>query len=176
MEALAYQILYSEFNKNIIDNSANLVCSILDCKNENCYFALYQRNSELVDNNSQISKNINDNNILDKNDLTTLIEPKAESLEATLAILDSYCQDNFDTFTLTFVGDGSVNFKEKILVSFPDAKFADTSYNELNSYYLGLAGLLAYNNGCETENILPLYLKKPLAQRQLEEKEKKDNK
>ena len=156
--------------------SANLVCSILDCKNENCYFALYQRNSELVDNNSQISKNINDNNILDKNDLTTLIEPKAESLEATLAILDSYCQDNFDTFTLTFVGDGSVNFKEKILVSFPDAKFADTSYNELNSYYLGLAGLLAYNNGCETENILPLYLKKPLAQRQLEEKEKKDNK
>ena len=65
---------------------------------------------------------------------------------------------------------------EKILVSFPDAKFADTSYNELNSYYLGLAGLLAYNNGCKTENILPLYLKKPLAQRQLEEKEKKDNK
>ena len=61
LEALAYPILYSEFNKNIIDNSANLVCSILDCKNENCYFALYQRNSELVDNNSQISKNINDN-------------------------------------------------------------------------------------------------------------------
>ena len=176
LEALAYPILYSEFNKNIIDNSANLVCSILDCKNENCYFALYQRNSELVDNNSQIFENINDNNILDKNDLTTLIEPQAESLEATLAILDSYCQDNFDTFTLTFVGDGSVNFKEKILVSFPDAKFADTSYNELNSYYLGLAGLLAYNNGCEAENILPLYLKKPLAQRQLEEKEKKDNK
>ena len=64
LEALSYPILYSEFNKNIIDNSANLVCSILDCKNENCYFALYQRNSELVDNNSQISKNINDNNIL----------------------------------------------------------------------------------------------------------------
>lgn len=151
LETLAYPILYSESNENNIDSSTNLVCSILDCKNENCYFALYQK----------------DNN---------LIEPQAESLESALAILDSYCQDNFDTFTLTFVGDGSVNFKEKILASFPDAKFADASNNELNSYYLGLAGLLAYNNGCETENILPLYLKKPLAQRQLEEKEKKDNK
>lgn len=176
LEALTYPILYSKSTGNNIASSTNLVCSILDCKNENCYFALYQKNFELVDNNNKISQTINDNSILDKSDLTTLIEPQAESLESALAILDSYCQDNFDTFTLTFVGDGSVNFKEKILAFFPDAKFADTTNNELNSYYLGLAGLLSYNNGSETGNILPLYLKKPLAQRQLEEKEKKDNK
>ena len=152
LEALAYPILYSESNENNIDSSSvNLVCSILDCKNENCYFALYQK----------------DNN---------LIEPQAESLESALSILDSYCQDNFDNFTITFVGDGSVNFKEKILKAFSNAKFANTTDNELNSYSLGLAGILAYNNGSKSENILPLYLKKPLAQRQLEEKEKKDNK
>jgi hypothetical protein len=41
---------------------------------------------------------------------------------------------------------------------------------------LGLAGFNKYNIGIYSTEVLPLYLKKPQAQRLLEEKEKKLNK
>ena len=46
----------------------------------------------------------------------------------------------------------------------------DENENKLDSYFLALAGLYKYNSGVELEEILPLYLKKPQAQRLLEEK------
>ena len=49
-------------------------------------------------------------------------------------------------------------------------------FNILNSISLGIAGFEKSKLGINSEEILPLYLKKPQAQRQLEEKEKKDNK
>ena len=51
--------------------------------------------------------------------------------------------------------------------------FASDNKNSLSSYSLGLAGLDDYNLGLCDKEILPLYLKKPQAQRQLEEKLKK---
>ena len=44
--------------------------------------------------------------------------------------------------------------------------------NNLNSYCLALAGLDILDSGNVSSEILPLYLKKPQAQRQLEEKQK----
>lgn len=151
LEALAYPIC-SLTSSNA--TTANLVCSILDCKNQNCYFALYQNSN---------------------NELLELIEPQAESLDCALSILDSYCKDNFDTYSITFVGDGSVNFKNEISSIFSDAIFVEEKFNLLNSYYLGLAGLNKYNTADTLPEVLPLYLKKPLAERQLEEKEKGAN-
>ena len=142
LECLAYSL------KNEVSNN-NLICSILDCKNENCYFALYQKNN---------------------NELENLIEPQADNLEDALSILKTYCEDNFNNYAITFVGDGSVNFKDKIESSIPYSNFCDSEFNHLNSYSLGLAGLEKYNSGIELDEVLPLYLKKPLAQRQLEEK------
>lgn len=142
LECLAYSL------KNEVSNN-NLICSILDCKNENCYFALYQKNN---------------------NELENLIEPQADNLEDALSILKTYCEDNFNNYAITFVGDSSVNFKDKIESSIPYSNFCDSKFNHLNSYSLGLAGLEKYNSGIELDEVLPLYLKKPLAQRQLEEK------
>lgn len=140
LESLAY---------NISNDKNKYICSIMDCKNNNCYFALYE----------------NRNGILE-----TLIEPQAETIEATLAILKSYCEDNLEDVSISFVGDGSEIYQNQIKETFISTKFASQKLNILDSYHLGLAGLEHYNSGCNFQEVLPLYLKKPQAQRQLEEK------
>ena len=47
---------------------------MLDCKNDNCYYALYKKT---------------DDDILD-----VLIEPQAETVKATLSIIDTYIEDS----------------------------------------------------------------------------------
>lgn len=62
--------------------------------------------------------------------------------------------------------------KKKIVEQFSDAKIFSDNKNNLNSYCLALAGLDILDSGNVSSEILPLYLKKPQAQRQLEEKQK----
>ena len=145
LEALAYNV------KNNL-NETDVVCSIIDCKNDNCYFALFE---------------------MKNGSLETLIEPQAESVESALSIIKSYYEDTLENPSITFVGDGSEVYLDKIESVFQDAKFADSKDNILNSYSLGLAGLDKFNSGIEIKEVLPLYLKKPQAQRQLEEKMRK---
>ena len=146
LEALAYN-LKNDINEN------KYICSILDCKNDNCYFALYEKKNNTIE---------------------TLIEPQAETVEATIAILNNYCNDTLENSSITFIGDGSEVYKKNIETSFCNAKFASQNLNVLNSYNLGLAGFEHFNSGIELEEVLPLYLKKPQAQRQLEEREKQE--
>ena len=131
LETLAY---------NFIDED-KLVCSILDARNDNCYFSLYQCNSGNCEN---------------------ILEPMAVSLEDAIQKLMPYSKS-----TITFVGDGVNVFKDKLLSAFPNSNFSEC--NTLNSYSLGLAGYSKYTNK-NFEDALPLYLKKPQAERQLEEK------
>ena len=79
---------------------------------------------------------------------------------------------NFENTTIAFVGDGSKIYKDKIQDYFSNARFVDDGMNDLNSYSLGLAGLVHYNENIDIGDVLPLYLKKPQAQRLLEEREK----
>ncbi len=147
LEALAYN------TRNVVKNNS-YVCSIINCKNDNCYFALYENKDGIFEE---------------------LINPQTESIESTLSILDSYCKDsieNFENTNITFVGDGCKVYKDKIRSYFTNALFVDDSMNDLNSYSLGLAGLVHYNENIDIGDVLPLYLKKPQAQRLLEEKEK----
>ena len=58
-------------------------------------------------------------------------------------------------------------FKNKILELIPTAEFSEDIL--INSYNLGLAGYTKYTNN-DFEDSLPMYLKKPQAERQLEEK------
>lgn len=142
LEALAYNI----------NNDSNLVCSILDCKNDNCYFALYEKKEKIFE---------------------TLIEPQAENIDSTLSILRSYIDDNFENSNITFVGDGSKIYQNQIKETFKEAQISDENLDILNSYNLGICGYQKFvNSGYINEEILPLYLKKPQAQRLLEEKMK----
>jgi len=138
LEALAYNV-----------KDKKLICSMINCNNGNCYFALYENN---------------------KNTIIELIEPQTETIESALSILKSYCEDTLNTNLITFVGDGSEIYINIIKEFFPNANFANKELNILNSYNLGTAGFNKYLSNTETQEVLPLYLKKPQAQRQLEEK------
>jgi len=141
LESLAYSI----------KNNSKIICSIINAKNDNCYFALYEKSKD--------------------NTLQTLIEPEAENIDTTLSILNSYNLDTLDNKVISFVGDGSKVYKDKILEIFPNSIISNEKNDILDSYNLGLAGFDKYSSGEEIEELLPLYLKKPQAQIQLEKKD-----
>lgn len=124
LEVLAYNI-----------KNDGLICSTIDCKNDNCYFALY----ELVDGVYNV-----------------LELPTSDSVENVLNLLnEKYCDKS-----IYFVGDGI------------PSKSTDSTLDVVN---LGIAGFKKFIASNKTsEDILPMYLKKPQAQRQLEEKLKKE--
>ncbi len=124
LEVLAY---------NIKDNG--LICSTIDCKNDNCYFALY----ELVDGTYNV-----------------LEEPCSKKVSEVLDLLKL----KYSNKSISFVGDG---IKEKSTDCY------------LSVENLGIAGVKKFiNNDYVGEVVLPLYLKKPQAQLQLEAKENKN--
>ncbi len=123
LEVLAYNI-----------KKDGIICSTIDCKNDNRYFALYELNS---------------------GNYNVLIEPCAKAVNEVLELLNNQHSDK----NISFVGDG-----------IPSSSI-DT-FNYLNVENLGIAGYKKFITQNEIgENILPLYLKKPQAQIQLEAKE-----
>lgn len=131
-----------------------LICSLIDCKNNNCYYSLY---------------NLKDSTY------TLLVEPTADSIENCIKLLNY----KYNNKKITFVGDGSLIYKEYILNACNNNSiyFSDNKLNDISVVNLGLAGIDIFNinnkdNKSNNSNydILPLYLKKPQAQRQLEEK------
>ena len=119
-----------------------LICSLIDCKKNNCYFALYNLQNGVY---SQI------------------IEPSTNSLEEIIDNLKEH------TSPITFVGDGAIAYKEFIISQFENSLFVNPEQNILNSYNLALAGLSKFNKN-EFDEMLPMYLKKPQAEKQLEER------
>lgn len=122
-------LAYNEKNDGII-------CSTIDCKNDNCYFALY----ELIDGNYNI-----------------LEEPCAKAVTEVLDLLNT----KYSNKQICFVGDGITSHSTNCY---------------LNVENLGIAGYKKFiNHNNVGEDIMPLYLKKPQAQRLLEEKLKHSN-
>ena len=135
LEGLAYSI-----------KKDGIICSMIDCKNDNCYYAVYQ---------------------LENNQYTLLESPKADSIENCLTFLNyKYTNSN-----LTFVGDACETYKDKIETASSNFVLSDNEKSDgVDVYSLGIAGINKYIQLGEDKNLLPLYLKKPQAQRQLEEK------
>lgn len=134
LEALAYSVKKEGF-----------IVSIIDCKNNNCYFALYE---------------------LKDSEYTEIIAPTADTIENALKICQ---QKDLAHSSITFVGDGSEIYKDLICDEFKNCIFEAPENLLLDSYCVGIAGLAKWKEN-KFEEVLPLYLKKPQAQRQLEEK------
>lgn len=137
LEVLAYNI-----------QNDGIICSTIDCKNNNCYFALYELNS---------------------GNYNVLIEPCAKSVNDVLDLLNSQYYNK----CISFVGDGIPS--EKLHSIYDNNADSEVTKNIISSYInvenLGTAGYKKFiNNKKIGEEILPLYLKKPQAQIQLEEK------
>lgn len=120
LEVLAYNL-----------KNDGIICSTINCKNDNCYFALY----ELIYGNY---------NVLEK--------PCAKTVQEVLDLLN----EKYSNKSIQFVGDG---------ISL------ESTNCYLNVKNLGIAGFKKFiTNKSVGEAVLPLYLKKPQAQRQLEER------
>ena len=137
LEVLAYNI-----------QNDGIICSTIDCKNNNCYFALYELNS---------------------GNYNVIIEPCAKSVNDVLDLLNSQYYNK----CISFVGDGIPS--EKLHSIYDNNADSEVTKNIISSYLnvenLGTAGYKKFiNNKKIGEEILPLYLKKPQAQIQLEEK------
>ena len=137
LEVLAYNI-----------KKDGIICSTIDCKNNNCYFALYELNS---------------------GNYNVLVEPCAKSVNDVLDLLNSQYYNK----CISFVGDGIPS--EKLHSIYDNNADSEVTKNIISSYLnvenLGTAGYKKFiNNNTVGEEILPLYLKKPQAQIQLEEK------
>ena len=133
LKALAYSV-----------KKEGYIVSIIDCKNDNCYFAIYKHQ------NSKYQE---------------IIPPTADTIINALSLCEKFSSSHS---TLTFVGNSCEIYKDIILHKFKNCILEN---HLLDSYSLGLAGLDEWKQN-KTEDVLPLYLKKPQAQRQLEEKSK----
>ena len=120
LELLAYNI-----------KEEGLICSTIDCRNNNCYFALYEY----------------------KNGSYKIIEePSAKSDDEVIDLLKSI----YPNTKINYIGNGL------------ETKSTDFKINVEN---LGIAGYKKFiHNNNLGEEILPLYLKKPQAERLLEQK------
>ena len=136
LECLAYSV-----------KNEGLILSVLDCKNDNCYFALYE---------------------LKGSKYTEIIPPSTNAISDALNLCYNYVSGKS---SLTVVGDGSNIYKDLIVDIFKDINLNFSEKNILDSYFLGIAGFDKFKEG-NFEDVLPLYLKKPQAQRQLENKSK----
>lgn len=98
---------------NINDNG--IICSLIDAKNNNVYFGVFEKKNNIV---------------------TQLEDLSFKTIEEIIPILQKYDKINF-------VGDGSIIHKEYLLSNLNTCTFSDK--NDLSSFSLGLAGLNAYN-------------------------------
>ena len=135
LESLAY-------NEKPNLNNGDIIFSIIDCKNENCYYSVYEFND---------------------NQYKEIFPPKSDSIN-NLKILEKELNNK----KIVFVGDGVEVYKNQLSSIFSKAIFSKNNF--LNSYNLGLCGFDKYNNK-DFNEVMPLYLNKPQAQRQLEAKQ-----
>ena len=120
-----------------------VICSLIDAKNDNVYAGLFEN----IDGNYILRRNFSCENIFD--------------------LLDEFKDLEY---SVTFVGNGAANYKEKITsVLGKNCKFVEN--NDLSSFNLGLAGLAHFKKE-DLCDVIPLYLRKPQAERMLESKSK----
>ena len=139
LESLAYNTLASNFT-----NDADLVCSILDAKNDNVYFELFKK----LDNHFELIENLD-----------------AKNIDEMITLLKKY-----HSTSILFVGDGAKKHQYKLLEYFSKATFVEDVFNKQTSNNVGIAGYYHFKNGNfgDSNSITPLYLRKSQAERTLE--------
>jgi tRNA threonylcarbamoyl adenosine modification protein YeaZ len=139
LEGLAYNSL----NSNIC-NTDNIICSLIDAKNDNVYCGIFQNENNHFEKSEDLcAKNIND----------------------IINILNKYSSS-----PIVFVGDGAIVHKSLILENFSNSLFIEENLNNQTSTSIGICAFNKYNDGIfgDSNSISPLYLRKSQAERALE--------
>ncbi len=142
LESLAY---------NLFDalKDSSVVCSLIDAKNNNVYCGIYEKN----------------------NNKFNLISIFTDSIDNTIEKI-KHSISSMNVADISFVGDASYIYKEKILSVFSNANFANEEQNLQNGISVGKVGYTKYLSGeyGNSSSISPIYLRKSQAERALEEK------
>lgn len=139
LEGLAYNTLNSK-----LSNTEDIVCSLIDAKNDNVYCGIFKNEShKFIQLEDLCAKNINE----------------------VLDILVKYSSS-----PILFVGDGAVYHKDLILEKFSNSLFVEDELNKQTSVSIGKAGFDKYNKEIYGDSNLlsPLYLRKSQAERALD--------
>lgn len=123
--------------------STGVICSLVDAKKGNVYNEIF----EFTPEQSVVRRKASFDNIDNLLQELKSINPK---------------------YDITFVGDGAVQNKDKILQLLPTSKFIEN--NNLCAKNIGLYGLARFQSG-NLPRIEPLYLRKTDAEQKLEEKQ-----
>lgn len=125
--------------------SDGIICPILDALRDNVYTALY------TFNNCELTR-ISDYMNISLDELVTMLKEK--------------------NCSISFVGDGVPKFKERLIEHLPKAILAPAHLNLAKASSLGELGLKLLTNGIEDDIYasVPIYLRKPQAEREYEEK------
>jgi len=122
-----------------------VICPILDALRDNVYTALYTFNNDEL---TRISDYVN----ISIDELIIMLKEK------------DCC--------ITFVGDGTEKFKEKLISNLPKVRFAPAHLNLSKASSLGELGLKLLSNGTVDDIYasVPIYLRLPQAEREYAEK------
>ena len=139
LESLAYNTLNSNYK-----NDAKLVLSMIDAKNDNVYYGLFERKDDIF---------------------TPIEELGAKNIDEVINLLE-----NYHSSPILFVGDGAKKHQYNLLKYFSKATFVEDKYNNQTSTSVGKAAYNHYINGNygDSNSITPLYLRKSQAERALE--------
>lgn len=142
LEGLAYNIKddIKEFKVHTITDTSFIICSIIDAKNENVYYAIFDENY----------------NELDK--------PSTSSIDELIYKLKEYNKPTF------FVGDGAVVYFEKLKNSLASTTFFEEEKNLASSISIAKFAYNKYVDGNYSSSLSPMYLRKSQAERSLEER------
>lgn len=125
--------------------TSGIICPILDALRDNVYTALYTfDNYELIRTSDYMNISIDE--------LITMLK-------------DKNCN-------ISFVGDGTIKFKERLMSNLTHIGFAPAHLNLAKASSLGELGLKLLSKGIEDDiyGSVPIYLRKPQAEREYEEK------
>ena len=128
LECLAY---------NVKENG--IICSIIDARNDNVYYGIFEKTESKVLNKEQDFSNINE--LLEKLKLLNV--------------------------EITFVGSGAIVYKDIIKEQLKEnAKFIeDENLNKLNARNIAISALTNNESAGDSNSIIPTYLRKSNAER-----------
>lgn len=148
-----------------VSNFDGIICPIMDALRNSVYTSLYKSNSTFIKSENEF-ENINLSNEASAT-LEKLLDYSALDIDELIEIIKSKNEK------VIFIGDGVDKYKNYLIEHCPNCYFPPSHLNLIRASSLGEIGSALINEGTvDDPNSTPLYLKKPQAEREYEQRMK----